>query len=409
MVSSKKKDDKKSPKRSPWLKRVKRHVSGPMQSFFAAAPPGLEKLCLDELCALPLSKNDTKIVKGGVEFKGRMHDCYLANLNLRTANRILMRIADFPASNFVKLEKRASAIPWELFIHQGIVPEVKVTSRHSRLFHKGAVSDRIEKSISNRLDQFGFAFRQKDQKDFHTFPQQIFVRAVDDIFTLSMDSSGELLHKRGIKKHSAHAPIRETLAAAILKLAGYNPKEPLLDPMCGSGTFSLEGAMRTINMPAGWFRDFAFMGWPCFRPLQWAHMKREAEKLFTPVTSPLIFASDKDQKVCKAFKKKINEYNLTETIDVSCGNFLDLSTPFTTDQTGLVVINPPYGLRMGNRPESLNLFHAIINKLKKEYPGWKIAIIVPDDNLLKKIPFKQTRHRLSHGGLKLTLVCGKIL
>ncbi len=408
MVSNKK-NYKRSPKRAPWLKRVKRHVLGPMQSFFAATSPGLEKLCFDELSALPLSKNDAKIVKGGVEFKGRVHDCYLANLNLKTANRILMRIANFPASNFVKLEKKAFAIPWELFLYQGILPEVKVTSRHSRLFHKGAVSDRIEKSILKRLDKFGFAFRGKEQKNFHTFPQQIFVRAVDDIFTLSMDSSGEHLHKRGIKKHSAHAPIRETLAAAILNLAGYNPKEPLLDPMCGSGTFSLEGALITTNMPAGWFRDFAFMGWPCFKPARWTHIKREAEKLFTPVVSPLIFASDKDQKVCKAFEKKISDYNLTGTIDVSCGNFLDLPSPFATDQTGLVVINPPYGLRMGNRHESLKLFHSIINTLKKEYSGWKIAIIVPDDSLLKKIPFQFTLHHLSHGGLKLTLVCGKIL
>ncbi len=396
-------------KKSPLAKRIKRHVSGRQQSFFASTAPGLETLCYNELICLPLSSKEASIVEGGVQFKGRIQDCYLANLNLRIPNRILMRIAEFKASNFRTLEKKIAAVPWELFTHQGVLPEIKITSKHSRLYHKTAVADRIKKNIATCFDQpNGSSAMIRPDGNLHAFPQQLFVRAVDDRFTLSLDSSGDLLYKRGIKEHSGSAPLRETIAAAALHLAGYDPSAPLLDPMCGSGTFSLEGAMISQNIPAGWFRNFAFMGWPCFKQRQWNHLKREAQKHLTPVNPPLIFASDKDEKVCKTLANKIDATHFSGAVRVFCKNFLDLSPYELTDKPGLIVINPPYGLRLGNRQESKALFRAVIHKLKTTYTGWKLAIIVPDKSYLKAIPFSLSSHQLFHGGLRITLLYGKI-
>ncbi len=390
---------------NPLLKRIKRHVIGRIRSFFVVTAPGLEKLCFEELMALPLSVKDAAVVAGGVEFKGRVHDCYLANLNLRTASRILMRIGEFKATNFRQLEKKLSDFSWEIFLYPGLVTKISVVSRHSRLYHKSAITDQFKTAIANRLAQTRV---HGEIETGSPFSQHLFIRVVDDRFTVSLDSSGEILYKRGIKKHGGKAPIRETIAAAALKLAGYTCTDPLMDPMCGSGTFSIEAAMMAQNIPPGWFRNFAFMGWPCFRHQRWAHIRRESEKYFFPVNTHLIYASDKDKKACHALEKRIKQYNLSGIIKVFCKDFFDLSPAELTDQAGLVIINPPYGLRIGTRQESDALFYAICDKLKKEYNGWKLALVLPHKKLAKNIPFNLTTFPLFHGGLKLVLMTGRI-
>lgn len=393
-------------------KRIRRHVTGRIRDFFAATAPGFESLCLKELLSLPLSAKDAKIIPGGVAFKGRLYDCYLANLKLRTANRILMRLAEFKASNFSRLEKKLADFPWELFLssvsNPEALPRISVNSRHSRLYHKDAISERFKASISERFKKCGtdISGMSGDMSE-----QQLFVRAADDRFTVSLDSSGELLYKRGIKTYTGDAPLRETTAAAILKLAGYTGKEPLLDPLCGSGTFSIEGAMAATHTPSGWKREFAFMKWPSFMPQRWDYIRQGCEKQITPVTAPLIFASDKDETACSLFKKHMTEagYPLGSAVEVFCADFFDLSPKkLTGGRAGLVVLNPPYGHRMGTKHESGKLFRAISGNLKKNYSGWKFALIVPEKYLLKYLPFRFRAHRFFHGGLELTLTTGKI-
>lgn len=279
---------------SSLLKRIKRHVTGREKEFFAATSPGLESLCLDELKNLSLTGEAIIEPEGGVRFTGRIPDCCSANLNLRTANRILMRIGEFKATNFMQLEKRLSDFPWELYLTAGQLPGLRVAAKLSRLYHKDAVSDIFSRSIGKRLARNSASSAVKDP----SIKQQIFVRISNDRVSISIDSSGELLYKRGIKKHRATAPLRETTAAAILRLSGYDGSEPLLDPMCGSGTFSLEAAMIAQNIPAGRFRNFAFMNWPCFAPQTWEYLKRKAESGIKLISSPLIFASDTDSKAC---------------------------------------------------------------------------------------------------------------
>ncbi len=397
--------------RTSLSKRIRRHLTGRVKDFFAVTAPGFEKLCSDELMSLPLSVKDAVIVPGGVEFKARIHDCWLANLSLRTASRILMRIGMFKACNFNQLEKKLAEFPWELFLYPDDIPELSVTARHSRLYHKDAVAERFQTSIAERFRSSGKISdsdeSMRDEKYF-TGRQKVFVRAEEDHFVVSIDSSGELLYKRGIKKQPGPAPLRETIAAAVLKLAGYDSGEPLIDPMCGAGTFSLEGAMMTADMPPGLFRDFAFMGWPSFMPRRWAYIKSEAEKCLIRVVSPGIFASDKDRQICNSLENCVRENGLSGIVRVSCLDFFDFSTRKLTKKTGLAVLNPPYGLRIGTQAESEKLFREICVKLRKDYKGWKIGLIAADTELIKNVPFRTSPLFFSHGGLKPALLAGRI-
>ncbi|MBW2585264.1 MAG: hypothetical protein JRE36_17395 [Deltaproteobacteria bacterium] len=180
---------------------------GRRRTYFAATAPGFEKLCLDEIRSLALFDAEASEVPGGVEFKGRLQDCYLANLHLRTANRVLMRIETVNATHFSQLQKKLSDISWELFLRADQVPQMHVATRHCRLYHTAAISERLLKAIAARKKNIEF---MAPAQELSFSPQNIYVRGVDDRFTVSIDSSGENLYKRGIKKHTGSAPLRET-------------------------------------------------------------------------------------------------------------------------------------------------------------------------------------------------------
>jgi len=387
-------------------KRIKRHVIAPEQEFFVVTAPGLEHLCHDELMRLPLSRREAALVPGGIEFKGRLNDCYLANLKLATANRILVRIAHFKANTFHKLHKKIAQFPWELYLARVSELKLRVSSRQSRLYHKGAVAEYFEKAIAKRLVEYCPLTADESAV---TCSQQIFVRIVEDQFTVSIDSSGELLHKRGLKSYRAIAPVRETIAAAILRLAGYEETEPLIDPMCGSGTFSLEAAMMVKHIPPGWFREFAFMGWPGFSAGRWQYLRKSCEAAFATKSAPQIFASDNDETMCAAMRHSVEEYHIADAVQVVCRDFFQLEPKDLTDQKGLVVLNPPYGMRMAGNANGEDFFSALCSQLKKVYRGWQLALIIPEKHLKHKIPIPGlTEHRLFHGGLKVVLMTGKI-
>ncbi len=390
---------------SPLLKRIKRHVIGRQHRFFAATPPGFEAICLQELLKIQPTAGQACVTPGGVEFEGRLDDCYRANLNLRLPNRILMRISAFKSSNFRQLERKAGDIPWELYLHPGSLFRVHVTSRGCRLRHSGAIAERIHKSISDRLSGLEAA---KKTPQISRAGQNIYVRGVEDRFTVSLDSSGDLLYKRGLKKHTGKAPLRETLAAGALLLAGYDACEPLLDPLCGTGTFSLEGALMAKRIPAGWFRDFAFTRWPSFIERRWDYIRRQAESGFARPDRPSIFASDSDRSACQKLESCIKRYGLTDAVQVRQIDFFDLDPLDLTDQIGTLCINPPYGRRLGGRQKAENFYHAMGDKLIQKYRGWKLALLAQNRKIVDTLPFQTQSIPIRHGGLKLALLVGKI-
>ena len=386
-------------------KRLRRRILARNWEFFAVTAPGLEKICRNECEAFPFMKSSSKVVKGGVEFSGRVHLAYEANLHIRTANRIMMRIGGFKAANFRQLEKKLSEFSWELFLNPQNLVKVKVSAIHSRLYHTDAVGERIA-GLLKRVP----CCLEKSPMSKEVVIQTLYVRIVDDQVTLSLDSSGEILYKRGIKTHGGKAPLRETTACAALLLSEYNGHEPLIDPMCGSGTFSLEAAMMAQNIPPGWFREFAFMQWPCFSAARWKFIRDQAKEQFPKVKKNMIFASDIDPRICQELKNCVAKNGFDHIIKVSNGrDFFTLCPENLTSRKGLVVLNPPYGLRMDSIEKNTDhLFLEIFKKLKKDYKLWKVAMIVPNQRLIQipTLPFKI--QPLFHGGLRLFLMRGTI-
>ncbi|MFA5905912.1 MAG: RNA methyltransferase, partial [Desulfobacula sp.] len=231
--------------RTAFEKRVKRRVGGREHDFFIICSPGLETVCRSEMIAAGFPENNLSLIDGGVEFKGRISDCAALNLNLRSPSRILLRIGRFKADSFEKLEKKIRAIDFPLFLPKNCDLKFSVTARKSRLYHSDAVAGRCEAIILDQLES-NDAFTAESRST-----QTIHVRADQDEFLISLDSTGDLLFKRGIKKKGTTAPLRENLAFAMLFRAGFSAGDILLDPMCGSGTFSLEAAMIKAGLPPG--------------------------------------------------------------------------------------------------------------------------------------------------------------
>jgi putative N6-adenine-specific DNA methylase len=386
-------------------KRIKRNVLARKQHFFVITSPGLESLCRKELTRLPSFSGETTVVSGGVEFSGKLYDGYLANLHLRTATRILMRIDTVSASHFTQLSKKLAEIPWELYLHPDAAPLLRVSTHHCRLYHKDAVSAIFSESVCNRLSQYAGILQAEDNP---VIQQRLFIRGMDDRFSVSIDSSGDLLYKRGVKTLAGVAPVRETLAAAILMLSGYSGHEVLVNPLCGSGTFAVEGALMARNIPPGWNRSFAFMGWPGFRSAQWHHLRNAAEKRFISGPLPPVIAFDSASAACDSLVRLAGSHAALDCIQVLEGDFFELNPGDLTIEPGFVVINPPYGKRMGTRRESRLMIQDVMKKLKTDYRGWKFALMVPERSDLGGISPEWRFHSIYHGGLKLELLVGKL-
>jgi putative N6-adenine-specific DNA methylase len=381
-------------------KRIRRHVIGKPQAFFAVTPPGFEDLCLEELRALGLSG---QAVTGGVEFTGRLHDAYRANLHLRTANRILMRLTSFRATRFEALAAEAAGFPWELFLDPDAPVGIRVATHHCRLHHTEAVAERIRGGIEGRL-----AGCRAPADPTPARAQQVFVRGLDDRFTLSLDSSGESLYRRGIKKHPGRAPLRETLAAAALMRAGFTGSEAVIDPMCGTGTFALEAAMTAKRIPPGWFREFAFEGWPGFSGPRWEHFRRAAGEGIRQCDRPRVFAADIDQVACRRLEACVGGNGLADAAAVRCADFFSLDPGQLARPPGIVALNPPYGRRIGAAGQAHSFLRRVLERLATHYRGWGLALVAPEALWPPEVPFPHQARPFVHGGLRVVLVVGEV-
>ena len=386
-------------------RRIKHHLIGRPQRFFAVTAPGLEALCRRELLALPCNFKVTGTEKGGVTFEGRLHEVYDANLRCRTANRILMRIETFSAVTFESLLRQTAAIPWEFYLHPGYALEVIVSSHQSRLYHSTAVAERIQQGIQIRMaalptfDSPGTAGKAV---------QRIYARLTHDQCLLSIDSSGAHLHKRGLKRQGGQAPLRETLAAAILMRAGYSGRGILCDPLCGSGTFALEGALMAKQIPPGWYREFAFQDWPAFRQGRWRHIRRTATPPDTVFPQPMILASDRNAATIRRLEQTLTACGMNDVVRADQKDFEDLDGKTLSPAGGIVVLNPPYGKRLGSRRSAEQAYQTIGRHLRSHFRGWRTAILAPNRRLADLLGFRARRYAMSHGGQSVHVLIGSI-
>ncbi|MDQ2669740.1 MAG: class I SAM-dependent RNA methyltransferase, partial [Gemmatimonadota bacterium] len=239
---------------------------------WAITHPGVESVTAGELARLGLDPGDAE--PGGVAFSASAEALARANLHLRTASRVLVRLGEFKAISFADLERRSRRLPWNSVVAPGARVRFRVTSRKSRLYHQDAIAERLVRSVAGAMPGVD---AQPGGTDEGGADEQLFVvRFFRDRCTVSADSSGELLHRRGYRLASGKAPLRETLAAAMLLAIGWDASTPLVDPLCGSGTIPIEAALIAGNIAPGIQRRFACERWPLGAGVDWQALREQA-------------------------------------------------------------------------------------------------------------------------------------
>jgi putative N6-adenine-specific DNA methylase len=371
-----------------------------MDSYFAVTAPGLEPFTAQELCSLDLEPVPES---GGATFKGDLSALYAANLHLRTASRVLARLGNFfYATTFPELQKRTSRLPWERFLAPGQPVSLRVTCHKSKLYHSDAVARTVAAGIAERLGRPSPL--QKADEESDDLPQLVVVRLAEDKCTVSVDSSGTLLHKRGYRQAVAKAPLRETLAAAILLASGWDERSPLLDPFCGSGTIPIEAALMALGLPPGLNRSFAFMNWPDFDKKLWLSILGQSSVVRGP--TPLLLASDRDAGAIQRARENAERAGVADKIQFDCQAVSSIQPP---KGPGWVVTNPPYGLRISEGKDLRNLYAQFGNVLRAHCPSWHLAVLSSDPALLGQMKVKlDTSLALVNGGVHVRLARGMV-
>ncbi|MGE5639260.1 MAG: THUMP domain-containing class I SAM-dependent RNA methyltransferase [Clostridia bacterium] len=363
------------------------------ERFFASAPRGLEALLAQEIESL--SGRSATAVPGGVAFEGDWAACYRANLWSRTASRILWRVADFGYRSENDLYAAAKRIDWLRHFAVERTLRVNVTAQKSPLKSlefatlkiKDAVCDRFRDALGRRPD----VDRAAPDVRVHAFLEQ-------DKGVLYLDTSGEPLFKRGWRAEQGEAPLRENLAAGIVMLTGWQPGEPLLDPMCGGGTFLVEGAALARGRAPGAKRSFGFEKLKAFDASLWEKVRNEDR---SKEQSPTLYGSDNDPEALKAARRNLAAAGVERWVSLEQADVLERTPPAPA---GVMVMNPPYGERMGSEEELARFYPLLGNHLKKHYAGWRCFILTADLRLPKLIRLQPSRRTpLWNGSLECRL------
>ena len=372
--------------------------------IFVVCAPGLEPYTKREIADLGFPAGEGLIEEsGGMEFSGALRDIYRANLNLRTATRVLANIGTFPVQAFPALRQKSAHLPWEEYLRPGQPIALRMACHRSRLYHSGAVAENVTKAIADRLGREPLV-QKLNEEDSPEPPQLIGIRIVENICTVSVDSSGSLLYRRGYRLATAKAPIRETLAAGMIMASGWDRKSPLLDPFCGSGTIAIEAALMAQKKKPGENRRFAFMGWPNYDPSIWQELLKEKNPPDFPL--PALFASDRDAGAIRAAEENAERAGVAGRISFSCRAISAIEPP---SRAGWVVTNPPYGIRLKSNRDLRGLYRQMGVIFREKCRGWKIAMLSDNPALarLTAIAF-DPGVPVFHGGRKVKLFRGEI-
>lgn len=378
----------------------------PPLELFATCAPGLSGLLAAEVRALGFTGIEEP---GGVALQGDSATLARLNLWLRTATRVLVRLGSFEAKTFGALVHEAGKLPLERVLRPGQAVALRVTCKKSKLYHSDAVAERVLAAIGARLGKPsplapGAGDDDAAQAEGQAPAQLLVVRFDHDRCTVSADSSGALLHRRGYRTHSSQAPLRETLGAALLLAAGYSGG-PLLDPCCGAGTIPLEGALLALGRPPGLRRAFACEAWPGFDDRIFAKLRAEAGMKALPARLP-ISGSDLDPRAVAAALHNADEAGLGALVAFTERPLQDLALPAGLEPgtTGLVACNPPYGMRVGEGTDLRALYAALGKAVRDRLPGWRLALVCADDALALAAGMPLTCvARTENGGAKVGL------
>lgn len=356
--------------------------------IFVVAPPGMEKFLGEEIREKGFERSSNLV--GGVSFRGNWTDVWKANLELRCATRVLARIGAFRVSHLAQLEKLAAQFQWSKVLRPDVPVKVDVTCRKSKIYHAGAAAERFETAIAEELGV----------PDWDETGIRLKVRIEENHCTLSVDTSGESLHKRGHKTFTGKASMRETLAALFLRECGFDGSEPIVDPMCGSGTFILEAAEIAAGLQPGRSRSFAFERLATFDPNAFQALRR-TDPLSTP--EHCYFGFDRDAGAISGAKSNADRSGVSDWAQFATQSISDLKPPEAG--RGLVILNPPYGARIGNKRALFGLYGALGKTLNERFRGWRVGLVTSDSGLARAtgLPFVPPGPPVDNGGIKVKL------
>jgi putative N6-adenine-specific DNA methylase len=354
--------------------------------IFLICAPGLQNLLATE--AREKGFLVTSMIPGGVTMKGGWSEVWRANIELRGAVRVLVRVASFPAEHLWQLDKRARKLPWSDWLRADIKVRVEAVCRKSKIYHNKAAAERVATAISEELGaplgDGGVSVR---------------VRIEKDVCTISLDTTGEALHKRGVKVQVNKAPMRENLAALFLRACGYDGSEPVMDPMCGSGTFVIEAAEIARGLLPGRARNFAFEKLATFDLSIFGKKKLDA----LHDVDVQFYGSDRDAGAIKMSEANSERAGVADLVSFVNVPFSEVEPP--EGAAGLVIVNPPYGARIGSSKSLHGLYAGFGARMSDAFGGWRVGMVTTDAALVKAtgLPFGKPGPVIDHGGIKVCL------
>ena len=348
-----------------------------MEKFFATCPRGLELLLVEELRQLGAEK--VHAVGGGVQFVGDSHLCYRVNLESRLASRILWQVATGVYRGEDDIYSAAYALRWTDWFDPARTIRVDVSAIRSPVTSLKFITLKIKDAVCDKIRRLS---GRRPIVDTRAPDIPIQAHLANRDFTLYLDTTGEPLFKRGYRQSQGEAPLRENLAAGVLRLANWAADMPLLDPMCGSGTILLEAALMALDIAPGLGRHFAFEKFNDFDLCRWRELlarSKARQKAKTPLG---IYGSDISANALKAARANLAAAGLEKLVDLKLADVLEISAPA---KRGILVSNPPYGVRIGERQRLADFYPKLGDILKKQFSGWRVYLLSADIRLPKLI------------------------
>jgi len=357
---------------------------------FAAVPRGAEEVCEQELRALGIEQ--VSAARGGVSFVADRAGLYRANLWLRSASRVLVKLASFPCASPDELYAGVHAIDWNGLLTPDMTLAVDCSLRDSALTHSGFVALKTKDAVVDRIRE---ARGSRPNVDTSSPDVRINIHLVKNVCTVSLDSSGDSLDRRGYRLERNEAPLRETLAAAIIGLTGWNGSVPLADPMCGSGTIPIEAALLASRTAPGRNRSFGFQTWLDFDSALWNRIVAEAEEGIRKMPLGLITGFDQDSRALKLARRNADNAGFEGQVHFFHASLEEFRPE---GDKGVVIINPPYGKRLGEEEDLKELYCSIGDILKQRCRGWTGFVLTGNLELAKYIGLKASRRFVLFNG-----------
>lgn len=368
------------------------------ERFFATCAPGLEPLLHAEARELGLPKVERQV--GGVYFEGTLYDALRANLWLRTAIRVLMRVARFEARDADMLYAGARGVEWERFVRPDGTLIVDAHTADSELDHSLFIEQRVKDAICDHLREKHGTRPTVAKEDAEL---GVYAHVFRDRCTLLVDTSGESLHKRGWRKFQGRAPLAETFAAALVQVAGWDERAPLLDPFCGSGTVLIEAGLIARNMAPGLFRErFGCERWPGHDARLGAKLRADARAAARPSKARLL-GRDLDAKMLEGARENAAAAGLEGVLELELGNALDFVP--RKGWGAWIASNPPWGERIGDTRDVARLYRDFGTWLRERCAGFHVALLVPTGAIAHEFGFKGAAStRVLNGGIECSIL-----